>query len=155
MKRFIPSKTLTTRATDPPWWTPECSSAIQQKDKAWKRHTRHRHSAEQLNAYKCATAATDRVLRQAKAAHTASIRRKVLQGGLTSRQWWSTIKQAGGQGRSQGFPIMVNAAGTECVTSREKAECFAQHFSRKCSLDQDLTEDSMPRVQRRSQEAAS
>jgi len=61
MKRFIPSKTLTTRATDPPWWTPECSSAIQQKDKAWKRHTRHRHSAEQLNAYKCATAATDRV----------------------------------------------------------------------------------------------
>ena len=36
MEQFIPSKNLTTRPSDPRWWTPECSTAVLAKDRAWK-----------------------------------------------------------------------------------------------------------------------
>ena len=35
MHRLIPSKTLSTRPSDPRWWTPECTQAIQAKRRAW------------------------------------------------------------------------------------------------------------------------
>ena len=38
MKRFIPSKVLKQRASNPIWWSPECQACVDRKQQAWRRH---------------------------------------------------------------------------------------------------------------------
>jgi len=42
MKRFIPSRLLVTRPSDPAWWSPECNNAVERKSQAWERARRAR-----------------------------------------------------------------------------------------------------------------
>ena len=43
VSQFVPSKTLTVKATDPKWWTPECAAAMKEKDKRWRTWRKHPH----------------------------------------------------------------------------------------------------------------
>ena len=36
MRKFIPSRALVSRPSDPSWWTPECSESVTAKQRAWK-----------------------------------------------------------------------------------------------------------------------
>ena len=51
MNKFIPSKVMRTRPTDPIWWTPECSAAVEAKRKAWNLHRRNRDNIVLQEAY--------------------------------------------------------------------------------------------------------
>ena len=51
MNRFIPRKELSTKPTDPSWWTPECSAATQAKNYAWNRLRRHPTCHQQIIDY--------------------------------------------------------------------------------------------------------
>ena len=130
-----PNKTLKTKLTDPAWWSPECSSAIKKKGKAWRLHHRNPLSADFERAYKTATLGATSTVQRAKDALNLSIRRKINSGTLSSRQWWSTIKRASGCCRNQEIPILTGLDGREHTSSRDKTECFAKFFSGKCSLD--------------------
>ena len=150
MTRFIPNKTLKTKLTDPAWWSPECPSAIKKKGKAWRLHRHNPLSADLERAYKTSTLAATSVVQRAKDAHNLSIRRKINSGTLSSRQWRSTIKRISGCGRHQEIPILTGLDGREHTSSRDKAECFANFFSGKCSLDSDFSGEAFPDVRARS-----
>ena len=153
MQIFIPSKTLKLRQGDPAWWSPECQEAVDRKQRAWRRHRSSPNNAHLRLAYSMATGEAANCLHRAKQAHTTSIRRKIREGALSSRQWWTTVKRAGGQGhRSADIPVLRASNGTEHTTCSEKAEAFGQYFSAKCSLgDNDLQANSLPPVRPRSQ----
>ena len=102
-----------------------------------------------LDVYRSATQyATTRIAR-ARQAHTDSLRRKICTGSLRDKQWWSTIKQAGGQNRNADIPVLTDASGKEFTTNKEKAECLCQHFADKCSLGQNDFAGTFPAVQPR------
>ena len=148
MQIFIPSKTLKLRQGDPAWWSPECQEAVDRKQRAWRRHRSSPNNAHLRLAYSMATGEATNCLHRAKQAHTTGIRRKIREGALSSRQWWTTVKRAGGQGhRSADIPVLRASNGTEHTTCSEKAEAFGQYFSAKCSLgDNDLQANSLPPV---------
>ena len=53
MHRHIPNKRLTTRPSDPSWWTPECTAAVQAKRRSWDRLHKY-PSKENEDLYKTA-----------------------------------------------------------------------------------------------------
>jgi len=150
MKKFIPSKTLKLRGADPVWWTPECTEAVNAKQKAWKRHRQDAANQDLLTSFRTATAAAAAQVARAKASHAASLRRRISAGGLSNRDWWSTIKQAAGRTSSPEIPVIISQDGTECTSNEAKADCFAQHFSSKCSLTNDVDSANMPPIRQRS-----
>eukprot|EP00117_Sycon_ciliatum_P008800 scpid69633/ scgid2070/ RNA-directed DNA polymerase from mobile element jockey; Reverse transcriptase len=101
-------------------------------------------------AYTQATATASACLQRAEDTHTAAIRRRLAAGGLSSREWWSTVKRAGGCGRSHDIPTLKEENGEELTTSKDKAESFARYFSAKCSLGDDLDASNLPYVRPRS-----
>lgn len=150
MHTFIPSKTLLTQIGDPTWWTPECSAAIKAKERAWRAHRRSPGSDALKDRYHIATSNCSNRIDNAYQSHVSGIRRKIAEGSLSSRQWWSTIKKSGGLGRTQSIPILKDGDDSDLTTSQDKAEHLAKYFSSKCTLTPDLSPNNLPRVRSRS-----
>ena len=133
MQRFIPSRQLSSRQSDPGWRSTECTDAVRPKQHAWKAAAKdHSHSKKhtaRLAAQHCIP-----TIDQAKHVHFTTQRNKLSAGNLSDRGWWSTIKQAGGSCRNTAIPTLVDQSGHESVSNTEKAECFGQLFASKCSL---------------------
>ena len=136
MSRFVPSRQLTSRPTDPAWWTPECTDAIKAKERAWATARRQKSTAARQTA-SAATLRCNDILQHAKVTRLATLRTKLSKASLSDRSWWSTIKQAGGSSRNTSIPTLTPQPGLECVSNAEKAECFGQYFASKCSLGAD------------------
>ena len=136
MSRFIPSRQLTSRPTDPAWWTPECTDAIKAKERAWATARRQKSTAARQTA-SAATLRCNDILQHAKVARLATLRTRLSKASLSDRSWWSTIKQAGGSSRNTSIPTLTQQPGLKCVSNAEKAECFGQYFASKCSLGAD------------------
>ena len=145
MQQFIPSKKLITRPSDPSWWTPECTAAVRAKQTEWKRWRKNPDSANQ-EAYNTASSNSITCLSYAKAQETARIRRRLSSGSLQSKEWWSSVKKAGGVGRQGGIQVIRDDQGNEFETSEEIAECFGRFFAKKCRLDDgDFNATDIPR----------
>ena len=134
MKKFIPNKTLKTSKSSAPWWTPECSAAVNAKQAAWKKVRHNPQSAHLRQLHKESIKSSDQCLRLAKASHVRALRNRLTSRSLHSKQWWSTVKQATGSSKCSDIPLLIDPSGKEYATSKEKAECFAQHFSSKCNV---------------------
>ena len=148
MHRHIPNKRLTTRPSDPSWWTPECTAAVQAKRRSWDRlHTYPSKENEDLYKTHCARCVA--CLHNAKERGLAAVRQRLKSGSLQDKQWWSTLKAAGGDGRQCTIPVIRDDKGNEHTTSMDKASCFGRHFSAKCSLKEDLHQSDLPHFPRR------
>ena len=122
MNKFIPSKVLRTRPTDPVWRTPECSAAVEAKQIAWNLHRRNRDNVVLQEAYNLTRTATANCLTRTQVLHMQQIRRKLLSGIMRDTEWWSTVKRAGGHGRQSTIPVLVDKSGQEHTRSCDKAE---------------------------------
>lgn len=143
MNQYIPSRNLTTRPDDPFWWTPECTLAVKSKEKAWNRC--RKSPTEQTQAvYREAVKAVTTTLRSAWRSHADKLRSRLTRGSMSDKAWWCSLKQAGGQGRGNSIPMLRDSK--DHVTNKEKAECLASHFSKKCSLGHDFQGDAFPNV---------
>ena len=133
MDQFIPSKKLITRPSDPSWWTPECTAAVRAKQHCWKRHRTH-PSMQNEQKYKESSANCAATIKCAKSLESIRLRQKLSTGSMSSKEWWSTVKRAGGHGRQRGIPAIRDEAGNEHSTTQEIATCFGRFFADKCSL---------------------
>ena len=143
MSQFIPSMKLTTRPNDPIWWTPECTLAVKSKEKAWKRY-RKLPCEERLGVYRQSVKEAAEILRSTRRTHMADIRTRLTRGDMNDKAWWSTVKQASGEGGGNSVPLLTDMTGNEFVSNREKADCLAGYFSQKCSLKDDFTGNTFP-----------
>lgn len=145
MSRFIPSKELVTRPTDPTWWTPECSKAMKEKDRYWKAWRRNKQDDHAKAAFLASVNQSAMCLWRAREASDRDTRTKLRSGSLRDKQWWCHIKRAAGVTRAPDIPLLISNDGKECDTSTMKADCLAQHFAAKCSLgDQDIGVADLP-----------
>lgn len=151
MRKFIPSRRLTIRRTCAKWWTPECTDAVNSKKAAWKRLQKDPQNEILRQQHKQAIKFAEFRLQSAKASHVAAVRARLSSGSLSSKQWWSAVKQAAGSHRSTDIPLLCDSNGNEYVTSKEKAECFGRHFSLKCSVPLSCRpNDDLPGIRKRS-----
>ena len=109
------------------------SSCPRKKQKAWKRFRQHPSDLNK-KLFKSWCNASVACLREAKARGLSAVRQRLQHGSLKKKQWWSTIKAAGGDGRQCNIPLIRDAEGRKFSTSKEKATCFGKFFSNKCSL---------------------
>ena len=147
MQKFIPTKQLVTRPADPKWWTPECTTALNTKDKAWKawRHNifSEAHKACFMRSVEDAILANVR----ARTSWELRVRRKLSRGGLKDKQWWSVLKSAAGASHGSSIPCLVDDAGHQLRINAAKANCLGRYFANKCSLgDDDLGPGDLPHV---------
>lgn len=142
MERFIPSRVLSSRPSDPPWWTPECTTAIQRKQKAWKRHRSMPDDPIGREQYKDACHLSSATLYRARHEHMQSAATKLASGSLSNRDWWCQIKRAGGHSRGGDIPVLCDPSGMEHTTNKDKANCFGQFFSQKCHVSNDFAPDT-------------
>ena len=156
MNKFIFSKVLRTIPTDPVWWTPECSAAVEAKRKAWNLHRRNRDNVVLQEACNITRTATANCLTRTEALHMQQVRRK-LSGSMRDREWWSTVKHAGGHGRQSTISVLVDKSGQEHTKSCDKADLLGQYFAEKCSLERDFDNctPTLPNVRQRSPNAIS
>ena len=103
MKQFIPSKTLNTCLSDPKWWTPECSTAVLGKDRAWKKWPQDvRNYTLKTIFLDSITAASQLYL--AQSAWDRRIKSKLSTGNLGDKTWWKPSKPQQGKSDPQIFP---------------------------------------------------
>ena len=133
MRKFIPSRMLVTRPSDPPRWTPECAEVIKAKKQAWLQMRSHPCQATQESYQRCRNAALQ-CIATAQAIHTSRLCDRLRRGCSNEKEWWSTMKQASGEGRNSSIPTIVDRHGNEHASNRSKAEAFGQYFADKCTL---------------------
>ncbi|XP_065190752.1 uncharacterized protein LOC135821682 [Sycon ciliatum] len=131
MTRFIPSKVLKTKPTDPVWWTPECSAAVAAKRHAWRSLRRSQANPALQEQYRLARVTSSTCLSRAKEHHLQRIRNKLLSGNIQDKEWWSVGKRAGGSGRDSTMPVLLDSDGQEYTQNRDKAEIIGSYFAEK------------------------
>ena len=145
MQQFIPSKNLTTRPSDPKWWTPECSTAVLAKDRAWKKWRKDARNYTLNTTFLDSFTTASQTLSLARSAWDRRIKSKLSTGNLRDKTWWQTLKAAAGEKRSTNIPTLVDVNGHKFTSSRSKADHLAFYFSAKCSLgDNDFSEHNLP-----------
>ena len=89
-------------------------------------------------------------MRNACKAERKRIRRKLRNENMQDRQWWSTLKRIGGDGRAGDVPTIIHNDGSEASIRKEKADVFGKFFASKCSLGRkDFTDGKFPSVRPR------
>ena len=152
MQRFIPSKNLETRITDHSWWTSECAKATRAKQRRFQAFKNNRTSKLVRCAYKSATKRLRYCIQKAKHAEEISIKAKLCnKRGMRDKEWWATVKKAGGLSHGCSIPSVVCEKGDECASNQAKADEFANFNSEKCSLGSEDFQagEELPDVQQR------
>jgi len=145
MERFIPHRSLVSRPCDPKWWTPECHDAMLAKERTWSRWRRNTTCDALKAAFLQDLTHAIQVQLRAKCAWESRIRSKLAGGGLKDKEWWSTLRAAGGETRASSVPTLIGDNGLECSTNAAKADCLGRYFANKCSLgDEDLSPTDLP-----------
>ena len=90
-------------------------------------------------------------MRNACKAERKRIRRKLRNENMQDRQWWSTLKRIGGDGRAGDVPTIIHNDGSEASIRKEKADVFGKFFASKCSLGEEglFTDGKFPSVRPR------
>ena len=118
MQKFIPDKQLVTRPADPKWWTPECTTAINAKDKAWK--TWRCNIVSEAHKACFMSSVEDAILANVRACTPWELRvcRKLSREGLRDKQWCSVLKFAAGASHGSHTVMSRALAGAYMPISR-------------------------------------
>ncbi|KAK4317989.1 hypothetical protein Pmani_010946 [Petrolisthes manimaculis] len=131
--RWVSHKQHRTKATDQPWFGPQCCTASNDKYRAWRRYKRHptRHNRTLLRA---ATARLVTTQAWAREQWEECLRKKLRGGNVGSKQWWGLVKDAQGEAHESSIPPLIQADGTTVHLTKDKVDLLAQHFARKMTV---------------------
>ena len=132
MECFIPSKKYQQRPNSQPWFTPECASSIAHRNHFFHNYHQNR-TADSKAAFRTARNHCKRVLRNAKDSYAESVKARVAEQRLGSREFWRITNRVMNRGKSS-VPTIIN--GPEVISSaRDKAKLFAMNFASNSTLD--------------------
>ena len=144
MDQFIPHKTLVIRSSDPKWWTPECTQVMRIKDREWRKWRHDLGNDVKKQSFIDSVTRATTTLQHSGQEKERHLRARLTCGSLRDKAWWCNLKGACGLGRNSDIPLLLDNAGKEHITSKEKADCFGHFFAGKCSLgDRDLHRASL------------
>ena len=148
--RWVPHAQHTHKATDQPWFGPECRAASDAKYRAWMSYKRH-PTARNRRRHREASEAMRDTQAWAVEHWKANLRGKLRGGQVGSRQWWGLVKEQQGESRGNTIPSLVREDGSMAHTAQDKANLLAKHFSSKmCISDPGRTPQKVTTVVRES-----
>ena len=131
MDNFIPSKTYQQKPDSPPWFTPECAASVAHSNHHY--HLYVKNPKEYRQQFVDARNEHTKVIRNAKNNYAESIKTKIGNEQLGSREFWRITNKVLGRGKSS-VPTLIN--GPEVISSSiDKAELFAKNFASNSNLD--------------------
>jgi len=132
VRSHVPSRIITVRSQDKPWFDDSCRRAYQLKQEAyrnWRRGMLHRDYLVFVELRRRAK----EVYAVAEQEYRARAR-ETLQMTTNSHKWWSTLKSSVFGARSS-IPPLIGDGGSLVTDSVEKADLFLRHFDEKQSRD--------------------
>ena len=121
VSRFVPSKTLTVKLTDPKWWTPECAAAMKEKNKRWRTWRQHPHDFALKHEFTRSVNNAIAVLTRSRVSKENSLGHSLSNGSLKKKEWWTKLKCACGGVGTLTFPcllIVKVARGPQALRNR-------------------------------------
>ena len=132
VRSHVPSRIITVRSQDKPWFDDSCRRAYQLKQEAYKRWRRSMlHHDFQMFVESRRRAKEVYVV--AEQEHRARAR-ETLQMTTNSHKWWSTLKSSVFGARSS-IPPLIGDGGSLVTDSVQKADLFLRHFDEKQSRE--------------------
>ena len=132
IEEFIPHKRYQVKPHSAPWFSPECSAAIANKNHHYHCYRRNSNSSNR-NSFKKARNYCRKVLDSAKSSYKESTKRKIADQQLGSKDFWKIINSVLNKSKSN-IPPLIN--GPEILqSSRDKAELLARIFSMNFNLN--------------------
>ena len=129
---FIPHRRYQVKPHSSPWFSPACAAAIAHRNHYFHLYRRE-NSSDNKRLFTLARNNCRRVLNDAKSRYMESTKSRISSQKLGSRDFWKIFNSVFNKGKSQIPPLFH---GFEVLTSsKDKAELFAQLFSRNCSLN--------------------
>ncbi len=134
-KKYVPSRAFSTGSSDQPWFGYRCRLAADRKYKSWKTYKQHQ-SQRNKNLHRLACRHLNNTIAWAKRRWQADVKKKLREGRMGTKQWWSTVKEQQGLANDDLIPPLTLSDGTVSFKRKDKAEALAQHFSSKMKVPQ-------------------
>ncbi|XP_045109715.1 uncharacterized protein LOC123503780 [Portunus trituberculatus] len=144
--RWVPHSTHQTKASDQPWFGPECRAASDAKYRAWLTFKRH-PTAWNRQQHREATDHMRATQEWASDQWVTDLKRKLRGGQVGSKRWWSLGKEQQGVSRGNTIPHLHRDDGTIAQSARDKANLLAKHFTDKmCVSDPKRSPPPLPNI---------
>ena len=129
---FIPHRRYQVKPHSSPWFSPACAAAIAHRNHYFHLFRRD-NSPDNKRLFTLARNNCRKVLDDAKSRYMESNKSRIASQRLGSRDFWKIFNNVFNRGKSNIPPLFD---GLEVLSSsKDKAELFAQLFSRNCSLN--------------------
>ena len=129
---FIPYRKFQQKPHSSPWFSPACAAAIAHRNHFYKVFQREQSTASKRR-FRQAANECKRVIESAKSQYVQRTQERIATQKIGSRDFWRIYNSISNKGKST-IPPLIN--GPEVLTtSKDKAEHFAQRFSRNSNLD--------------------
>ena len=129
---FIPYRKFQQKPHSTPWFSPACAAAIAHRNHYYKVFQREQ-SADSKRQFRQAANQCKRIIESAKSHYVMQTQERIASQKIGSRDFWRIYNNVTNKGKSN-IPPLIN--GPEVLTtSKDKAEHFAQKFSKNSTLD--------------------
>jgi len=133
MELFIPHKVVSSKPTQPRWFSAECREAVENKNRAYQDYKRSRTTSSR-ECYVSARNCCNEVVQRSKKEFIQSIAEKVCAAPSYDKRFWSLAKKIGSNFCTSSFPSLCSDEGNLIASSREKSETFAKFFASTSTL---------------------
>ena len=129
---FVPSRKFQQRPHSSPWFSPACAAAIAHRNHFFRVY-QCEQTAESKQRFRRSANECKRVIESAKLQYMEQTHERIASQKIGSRDFWRIYNSVANKGKSS-VPPLIN--GPEVLTSSsDKAEFFAQQFSKNSTLD--------------------
>ena len=129
----VPHKQLTTKGSDQKWFGPQCQAASDAKYKAWRNYKRH-PTRRNKQLHREAAAHMEAMQDWARLQWIEDKKRKLRGGNIGSKMWWGLVNDGLGVARDSTIPPLNKRDGSAAISTQEKVNLLAEHFSRKMAV---------------------
>ena len=132
MEQFIPSKTVTKKPGDKPWFDEKCSIAARKKRRLF-RQLKNNNNPTNKQKFAEARHTFNQAEKQARRNYNAKLTKELTDNTITGKRWWRLVNSISGRAAVTDIPVIIHN-NTAHITAREKAEVFCTAFAQKCHL---------------------
>ena len=134
METFIPSKTVTNKVTDKPWFNDKCRKLSAKKRRIFN-NRKADNSPQNQELFRKVQKEYNHAEKVARSQHNATLKNELSSEGISSKKWWKTVNSLCGKSATSNIPVLKKD-GVLHTTTQQKAEVLANTFAKKCNLDQ-------------------
>ena len=134
MQLFIPSKVVTNKINDKPWFNDHCRKLAAKKRRLFKSAKRS-NAVQNQTAFHKARSEYNKAEKRAKSQYKGKLRKELTSDGITSKKWWKIVNSISGKPTKTNIPVLKKN-GVLFSSAQAKADLLANTFAKKCRVNQ-------------------